>query len=78
MGKGDLARGAPELLLERLRMEICAALGRPLPRPANPAGSPWRADLVEAIIEHSADPKAHLVAWIREGAPIGVARPIEA
>ena len=78
LGKGDLARGAPELLLEKLRMEICAALGQPPQRPADPAGSPWRADLVGAIIEHSADPEVHLVAWIRDGAPIGAARPIEA
>ena len=39
--------------------------------------SPLDARLWEAWIRASGDPEEHLVSWIRSGAPLGMARPIE-
>eukprot|EP00972_Heterocapsa_arctica_P113394 16436904-Heterocapsa_arctica.AAC.1 len=39
LGDKEAATGAPGDLLEELRTELCAALGRPAPRRATPGGS---------------------------------------
>ncbi|CAK0804234.1 unnamed protein product [Prorocentrum cordatum] len=38
--------------------------------------TPWKRDIVEAHVAASQDPEVHLGDWLRDGAPIGVARPV--
>ncbi|CAK0806281.1 unnamed protein product, partial [Prorocentrum cordatum] len=38
--------------------------------------TPWKRDIVEARAAASQDPEVHLGDWLRDGAPIGVARPV--
>ena len=59
------------------RCRVAAALGiadadAELHHPA----SPWRPKIVEAIGAAALDPDVHIVAWLLEGAPCGLARPI--
>ena len=62
--------------IEELRRIIAEVLGTEDIRACD-NGSPWRAGIVQAHINKSDDPESGLPRWLREGSPIGVARPVE-
>ena len=39
--------------------------------------SPWKYNMVKAIQVAAKDPDVHLATWLREGAPMGLARDIQ-
>ena len=62
--------------VEELRRIIAEVLGTEDARACD-NGSPWRAGIVQAHINKTGDPESGLPRWLREGSPIGVARPVE-
>jgi hypothetical protein len=65
------ATGTCEELLVLLRMRLGKALDTE-DLGCGHARSRWRPGLVEGFIKAAGDPEAHLVGWLREGAPTGV------
>ena len=62
--------------VEELRRIIAEVLGTEDSRACD-NGSPWRAGLLQAHVNKTNDPESGLPRWLREGSPIGVARPVE-
>lgn len=69
------AKLADSEIIDELRRQVAQAVGATGTGRCE-SGSPWRRELVEAHIKASRDPETGLPQWLREGAPIGVAREV--
>ena len=67
----------PEELIGQLRQSVARALRIPEQRVEDhhPA-SPWRWRIVEAIQQQAQGPDCHIVSWLRDGAPVGIAQAV--
>ena len=66
---------------EDLVAAVRAKVGRLLKIPSNRVedhheASPWRWKLVQAVQSRAADPDQEIVSWLRDGAPVGIAREV--
>ena len=79
-GKRPPCTGTDEALLEILRerlAELVGALGwGPVDKPGEGIRSRFRPDLMEAYSAAASDPERCIFEWLRDGAPIGLTRPL--
>ena len=75
----DASRSPPsEELVTAAREAVAVALNLTFDEAeAHHQASPWRHNIVEQVVARSGDPDSQLVHWLREGAPVGLARSIE-
>ena len=73
------ARAPPsEAGVKTLQAKVAKAIGISVRQASlsHPA-STWRYEVVKAIQQACSDPDVHLATWLRDGAPMGLSRPIE-
>eukprot|EP00969_Alexandrium_andersonii_P031624 1381454-Alexandrium_andersonii.AAC.1 len=78
MGHAPLREPPGKATVQALRREVAGALGIPASAgDVHHAHSPWRTELVRAVIARGSDPDGALPVWLEEGAPAGIAREVE-